>query len=470
MNGLMPGLGYEWGRPRIPVACIPAGQLVLCIDNDLWYARPHESPDAYACQSHYQVNLLTCKLHRVEWHSQPISGIVDSTPPPTSQELELWEDIQMNSSWAIPCVGNGPMLVAGCRVTLPLNNILKGQPASGMIVDTELKGTCRVRVSRKGEPLDMNRPTLIDDLLSPPEEPDEVLIDRRNLSPHFINGPVDIQIGDRVVILSGHHLHRIGIVERLHNGRTTPLLTIIDNHIPISNVAISNVARLFLPGDPVVILYGAHNGIRGNIEGTFALRQLDDEQHQFPPGGIRVQADYANIAVNVPTQFVRFDVRIMGADPSRAPVNVDRHWLARDALVGKSLKVRLGPVLRGRMTEKQAIAIGKQGHIILQEAVCPQTYAVPMQVEIDRERTKVTIAPEWLHPSLYDVKARVMETVVVIGPDAEGSEEHIGRYAHVEPGQIGWPVKAVITTESDAIAHFPQESLCITRDIVSKKT
>ncbi|KAF7301510.1 hypothetical protein MIND_00716400 [Mycena indigotica] len=356
------------------------------------------------------------------------------------------------------------MLVAGCRVSVPASVLQGAGPGSGVIVDADVKGACWVRRSNNGIPLDMTKTTLIDDLLLTAEDPrDEILLDRSCIRPHFINGPIDIKLGDRVVIMNGHHHKRVARVERIHSARQPPMLTLLDDRIPIHSVALCNVARLFLPGDPVKLNYGAYAGARGKVEGTFALRQLQEGLHQFPHGGLRILLNDGT-KVDVPTQFAQLDVKILVSSNPAIPIRVEDHWLSHPSLSGVQLHVRIAPILRGRISETLARAIGKEGVTVLTEPLTPYNFSTPLTVSINETSRKIRVAAEWLLPVHEPTNnERGDQIAVVIGETSEGNKMYIGRHVIVVSADAEGRKEVLLLDEDmdkGTTIEFPHTSLC----------
>ncbi|KAF7307535.1 ATP-dependent DNA helicase [Mycena indigotica] len=460
------GEHHQWGRVRTQLGCLQPGQLVLRVDNELWFTdtAPLETATCFASGlDHYNLEFLfrPGRLHSVKLDVDfaIASEWVQMNVALSPRELAQWEEVDQSCIHAIPALADGPKLVAGCRVFLPLSRPSTSPFRSGIIVDTDVKGLCRVRVSYNSKLLNMLSSSLVDDLLSPIEDQhednDEIVVDIRHLRPHYLTGPAEIQPGGRVVILSGQHRGRVGIVERIQSAWRPAVLTITDNQVAITNVPVCHVARLFFPGDPVVVNYGLHRGKRGTIQSTFALKHLEDGLQQFPPGGAQVLVDQV---VDVPTQFLLFDIPAMNF-VIRTPVNVEEHWLGRPGLVGKRLDVRVLPIQRGRISATQARAVGKEGFIILSTPVTANNFDVALDVELDSKPWQVRIRPEWLQPIL-DIPGDFQGQwpVVVIGKDVQGRDDFMGKYATIDAGGYGtWPVQLVI---SGARAWFPRGSLC----------
>nr|GAT47186.1 predicted protein [Mycena chlorophos] len=457
-----------WARLKRNVSEAPKYQLGLLFDTEFWYITDKSALHSPLSPATPPVLVLQhCLVRKATGSNEDLKEAAEFPVNPDADEIRQWEAVEQDTTCNVVCDTNSTMFTAGSRVTVS-PHITDDKPnvrRSGFITDAT-NGSCRVRIYAGKKRLRVLSSGFMTDLLSTPSIGDEILVERDDLRPHFLMGDAVPGLGERVLVLAGPHKRRVGSIAYRQKLNGATVVGIRSGEMTLSNIAISHITRLFLPGDSVKIVYGHFSGEEGYVARTFPLNTKNSMEQQVPPGGILVQSK----EVETLAQWVRF----VRAPATNEAYDEDLHWLSRWDFTGKRLDVRIGASRRGRPSKVQQTYNGMDGFIEPKERVVIGKESGFMEVMVEQSAKRVRLQAECLEPIHDPMPPRVrladkqksenMLRVVVIGPDTEGSLKYVGKYGFVKKNEAKEThvlIKAVM--DEGALlgeAIYARDSLC----------
>ncbi|KAJ7167558.1 hypothetical protein C8R46DRAFT_1093399 [Mycena filopes] len=269
---------YQWGRLKEGKGVARVGQLALVYSaNSVLVLVPRSGPKKAVWEGEWDtpVNRRRWVLARLGTsHGIALDGALSLGPPPTQEELVLWDAVEggLLQSAVSPTAGMAVGLSSRAVVNWPRS---EHHEKSGFVVGED--GTnVRLRLSVAGEMIRSWDPQLWE-VLTAPLSPGvvEIAVPRWTLKRHLLSLPGKLCVLDRVRVLAGISTGLGGRVKRIDWSEREPLVSMWGAEGMEVTVTLGEVRREFMLGDLVQIVVGPSTGKRGIVVGRTDAGGLD---------------------------------------------------------------------------------------------------------------------------------------------------------------------------------------------------
>ncbi|KAJ7142170.1 hypothetical protein C8R46DRAFT_1316764 [Mycena filopes] len=270
---------YQWGRLKEGKGVARVGQLALVYSsNSVLVLVPRSGPKKGVWEGEWD----TPENRRRRWvlarlatsHGIALDGALSFGPPPTQEELVLWDAVEGGAlqSAVSPTAGMAVGLSSRVVVNWPHS---EHHEKSGFVVGED--GTnVRLRLSVGGEMIRSWDPRLRE-VLTAPVSPGvvEIVVPRWTLKRHLLSLPGKLCVLDRVRVLTGISTGLGGRVKGIDWSEREPLVSMWGAEGMEVTVSLGEVRREFMLGDLVQIVVGPSTGKRGIVVGRTDAGGLD---------------------------------------------------------------------------------------------------------------------------------------------------------------------------------------------------
>ncbi|KAF7320997.1 hypothetical protein HMN09_00186600 [Mycena chlorophos] len=303
--------------------------------------------------------------------------------------------------------------------------------------------------------------TLVDDLMWPTEDHDDIIIvERTTLRPHALGGRCFAEVGDRVETTRGVAPYRRGVVDGVRVDGDQRLASLISDAGEVVEVPLGDLQRRILAGDEVEVVGGRFAGLTGIVQRCIALSSNMLERtgcvgaFEVAVTGTTMSGDTRNEGV---VQVLSQDLEWIGVprqdDGTRDGENRwEPAWLSDSRLLYKRVDVC---VVEGNDAGQPMVS---SGFVEMTRPLGKTNACVAVQPDDGTRRRLISV--DMVRPMRYCMDQRrgafvhvadMATRVIIIGPDCVGSMSEIGQYGYVEPGkELGVKVRLQKATQKDS--------------------
>ncbi|KAF7294295.1 hypothetical protein HMN09_01158400 [Mycena chlorophos] len=337
---------------------------------------------------------LRCPALRTSPH------VHDPSRSPPLHTLARWRLSPLAANLTTAGYGSGGFSIApGTRVVLVDPPQYMAMFVDGYVLDFPFPGTARVRIALRGCALRHEHPSLVDDLASPCDVDDYVVLPTKHLRRHVFGGRCFPSLGDRVESPDRVAPYRAGYVASIDPSPSDPMpgpsLSFRDFRDGVTrSLLLTRSQPCFSRGDRVLVCGGPYAGYRGVVTREICLAsQFGPEFSTAGAFSVRLISAPSNTdasclksLVSVLRQDITFPPPIISPSIPPAPLELppspplDETWLCAPELLEKRLDVF---VLTSSDASSRTSSPPRSGFVELDRFFRPQRVDLTVLVHFD---------------------------------------------------------------------------------------